>query len=413
MVRIKGKINERLLHRLHTVNHAKFTGIISFSVFCLFLLSLILTPFSTTDASDPNDKLQKIQKRLLQEKSKVEKTRKKEESIVSELENINKSLRKKQKSLKEFDDRLSQTRSKIRKLENEIALLNNKLGARNELLQIRLRSLYKQKHGTIADILVSAKDNQDLMKRMRYISLIAQYDRNLMESYIDEIENLNVIVNRMEALHNELGVNKQNVAKKTKELKAERKNKDELLAAVKNKRSSYEKMIRELEDSSKKLREMIKNLEKEKEKETLPPAGTGFGNLRKRLPWPVYGKVLLPFGKQVDPNFKMTTYRKGIEIEADLGSAVLVVAGGRVVFADWFKGYGLLVIVNHGSGYHTLYANLSEIFHKTGDVLKRRQSVGRVGESGVLNTSTLYFEIRHKGKPLNPLNWLRARKKIK
>jgi septal ring factor EnvC (AmiA/AmiB activator) len=155
---------------------------------------------------------------------------------------------------------------------------------------------------------------------------------------------------------------------------------------------------------------MIKRLEEEA-KAAKKVEGKGFKKLRGRLPWPVYGKILLPYGKQEDPQFKMTTYRKGIEIGSDRGSAVLAVSEGRVVFADWFKGYGLLVIVNHGEGYHTLYANLSEIFHKTGDIIKRRQAVGKVGESGVLNVPSLYFEVRFKGKPLNPINWLRERKK--
>jgi len=105
------------------------------------------------------------------------------------------------------------------------------------------------------------------------------------------------------------------------------------------------------------------------------------------------------------------TFKKGIEIEAKAGDTALSVLGGRVVYADWFKGYGLLLIVNHGKGFHSLYAHLSEIFHKTGDIIKGRQAVGKIGESGLLNVPSLYFEIRYKGKPYDPLKWLRYRKK--
>jgi septal ring factor EnvC (AmiA/AmiB activator) len=80
-----------------------------------------------------------------------------------------------------------------------------------------------------------------------------------------------------------------------------------------------------------------------------------------------------------------------------------------VVYADWFKGYGQLVIVNHGQGYHSLYGNLSEIFLKAGDIIERDTKIGRVGTSGMLDRPSLYFEVRYKGRPLNPSQWL-ARK---
>ncbi len=258
-------------------------------------------------------------------------------------------------------------------------------------------------------MLVSNEDNKDLIKRIKYISFIADYDRKMMEAYSREIKELKSKVEYVKVLKKDLEVDKINVKKKSKDLQVERKKKDKLLATVKSERNSYQKMVNELETSSKNLREMIKKLEKEKLAH--PAAGKGFKVLRGRLPWPANGRVLVAFGKQKDAKFNITTFRKGIEIESKTGNLVLSVSGGSVVFADWFKGYGLLLIINHGGGYHTLYANLSEIFHKPGDIIKKRQAVGKVGESGLLNVPSLYFEIRYKGKPVDPLKWLRSRKK--
>ncbi|HDN95370.1 MAG TPA: hypothetical protein ENG76_04775, partial [Nitrospirae bacterium] len=86
---------------------------------------------------------------------------------------------------------------------------------------------------------------------------------------------------------------------------------------------------------------------------------------------------------------------------------------GRVVYSDWFKGYGLLLIINHGKGYHSLYGNLSEIFHKTGDIINEGTAVGNVGNSSILNVPTLYFEIRYKGKPIDPVKWLKKKHKAR
>jgi septal ring factor EnvC (AmiA/AmiB activator) len=379
----------------------------SYFLLLIFHFSLLTSHFSLTDASDPKKELQEIEKRLSEEKRKVKQTIKEEKSILSELDQINKLLRKKREELKYYDTRLSETRSKIIVLENEISVLNEKLQIRKNLLKERLRSLYKQRHGDIAFLLFSAKDYQDLIKKSRYISFIAYYDNKLLHAYSDEIENLNIKMKRLGVLQKELEVNKDNVKKKTEEIQAEREKKDNLLASIKNKRSSYEKMIKELEESSKRLYEMIEKLG---EQESPPQvAGKGFKALKGHLPWPISGKVLVPYGKQKDPNFNIPTFKKGVEIKANTGDPVRAVSEGRVVYADWFKGYGLLLIINHGGGYHTLYAHLSETFHKIGDIIKGGQTVGKIGESGLLNEPSLYFEIRHKGKPLNPLEWLRRK----
>ncbi len=374
--------------------------------FCLVLPAVNL---SVLYAAGPKDRLEKIEKRLLKEKKKVTKTIKKEKSILTALEKTNKALSKTRDELKIFDKRLSKTRKKIGLLEKEIKLLDKKLQTRKNILKDRLKSLYKQQYGNVADILVSAKDNKELIKRIRYIGFIADYDKKLMNSYNSEIKEQNIKLKSMEVLKKELELNKKNVRKKKADLLSEREKKDKLLASVKSERTSYEKMIKELQGSSKDLRKMIRELERKKIAEKY--AVRGFRKLKGRLPWPVNGRILVPFGKQKDKKLNIMTFRKGVEIKSKLGNPVLAVSGGRIVFADWFKGYGQLLIVNHGGGYHTLYANLSEIFHKTGDIIKRRQAVGKIGESGLLNMPSLYFEIRFKGTPVNPLNWLRKMKK--
>jgi septal ring factor EnvC (AmiA/AmiB activator) len=353
--------------------------------------------------------LKNIQKKLLEEKRKVKQALKTEKSILEELEHINKMLSNKRKELKYYNNQLAKTHSTIKKEENEIHLLNIKLDTRKSFLKKRLRSIYKQQHGDIASTLISAHDYQDLARRIKYISLLAHYDGKLMNSYIIEIHKRNKKMSHLEVLKKEFMVNKFTIKKKADEMEAERKKKDVVLASVKMKRSSYEEMIKELEESSSKLLDMIKELE-EKESPSSFIGKKDFAALKRRLPWPINGKVLVPFGTYKDPDFNISTFKKGIEIQADVGDSVLSVYDGSVVFADWFKGYGLLLIVNHGKGYHTLYAHLSEIFHKTGDIIKRRQAVGKIGETGILNEPSLYFEIRHKGRPINPLEWLKKKK---
>jgi septal ring factor EnvC (AmiA/AmiB activator) len=212
----------------------------------------------------------------------------------------------------------------------------------------------------------------------------------------------------MESLQSTHRKNKAIAQKKKKNLQTDRTKKDKLLATIRSKRSTYEKTIKELEESSKKLQGVIRKLQKK----SVPKSVTGKGirASRGRLPWPVKGRVLIPFGKYKDPKFKITVFKNGVELGASPRETPKAVAGGRVVYADWFKGYGLLLIINHGNGYHSLYGNLSEIFHKTGDIINKYTAIGKVGTSRILNVPTLYFEMRYKGKPIDPAKWLKKKK---
>jgi septal ring factor EnvC (AmiA/AmiB activator) len=112
------------------------------------------------------------------------------------------------------------------------------------------------------------------------------------------------------------------------------------------------------------------------------------------------------YGKIKHPTFNTYTFNKGIGIGTPEGSDFRVIDGGQVLYADWFKGYGNLLIVDHGDSYYSLYAHASELLVRVGEGVKRQQIVGRTGEGSSLNGPALYFEIRHHGKPENPLEWL-------
>ncbi len=377
----------------------------------LLAISVIFLAYPLPASSDsPKKKLSVIIKKLKEEKEKIKTTLEKEASILSGLEKLDRSVKKKKGDLKYYNDRLAQTRAKIKILKNDISALNDKLGNRKHLLKKRLRVLYKQQYtGNSALILVSARNYQDLLRKSRYISLMAHYDGTLMNTYSNGIKKYHLKQMKMEALQKDLKENKDNIRTSMKGMQKERANKDKLLASVKDKRSTYEKMVRELKASSDKLKKIIKELEKKK----IPPSviGKGFRAMKGRLPWPVYGKLIVPFGKYKDPKFNIPVFKNGIEIKSKTGEAANAVHGGRVVYADWFKGYGQLLIINHGKGYHSLYGHLAEIFYKAGDIIKNGSHVGTIGEKGILNVPTLYFEIRHKGKPIDPLGWLKLKKK--
>lgn len=175
-----------------------------------------------------------------------------------------------------------------------------------------------------------------------------------------------------------------------------------LLAGLSRQKATYERTLAELEKSRMELLATMQGL-------PAAPFGIGGFGLRKgRLSAPVDGgKVEVRFGTRVDPRFRTVLQQKGVDIRAAPGAPVKAVHGASVGFAGWFKGYGNLVVLDHGEGYFTLYAHLDELAVERGAQVVEGQPLGTLGETGSLKGPYLYFEIRSGQKPLDPAAWLR------
>jgi septal ring factor EnvC (AmiA/AmiB activator) len=140
----------------------------------------------------------------------------------------------------------------------------------------------------------------------------------------------------------------------------------------------------------------------------LPPvADKGFSAQRGRLAIPVKGEILGQFGRHKHPEFNSFTVSNGISIAAPKGVEIRSVFDGQVIFADYFKGYGNMVIIDHGGGYFSLYGHASHINRKVGSQVGRNDVIASVGDVDSTRGSMLYFELRHQGKPIDPSPWFR------
>jgi septal ring factor EnvC (AmiA/AmiB activator) len=224
---------------------------------------------------------------------------------------------------------------------------------------------------------------------------------------------------KLDGLVNNLKAEERNLAMLEESTKSKKKEKETLLASVRKEKDTYQGMIEELKSDSERLQKIIRESEKkEKSVSKRKPRGakpapeevledSAFTRQKGHLPWPVRGKLAIRYGSQVDPLFNLPVFRSGIHIRTVAGLPVTAVAEGKIVYAGEFKGYGQLVVISHGGGYHTLYGNLSKIFSANNAIIKENEAVGEVGESTALGASGLYFEIRYKGKPLDPQRWLK------
>lgn len=374
--------------------------------FCSLLLALYSLHFALfCYAATPHEEYKKIQKEIKKHKEKLEKVKRRESSILNDLEITNKQLSRIESELRKYRKRLIETESNISKIENGISLNKSNIERQREWIKKRLRAM--QKYGRTSDtvrLFLSADDISQLMRVGKFLQYITVYEYRMLNAYREDLNELNEKEKQLVKLKTELINNRERIKAKEISLARKKKEKEMLFASVRREESSYKNMLKELKDASNKLLDVIRESEK-----TDTFSAKGFSRLKGDLPWPVNGKVVIPYGSQKDPQFNTPIFRSGAYIQSNDNSFVRAVYNGKVVFAEWFKGYGQLVIVNHGEGYHTLYGSLSEIFARVGDIIKREQVVGRVGNSGILNVPGLYFELRYKGKPLDPLQWLKKR----
>jgi len=373
----------------------------------VLVLALICPALSAAASSSPEQEYKKIQEKLREEKKKLTEAHERERSVLNELDDVNMKLTTVEEDLRKSRRSLRQTEAAIEQTSRDISQTKKNIERQQTWIKRKLRSMNRLGYGgdTLTQIM-SAENVAHLMRTWKYLEHLARYEHRIVQAYGENLQKLEDGQRKLEGLRAELKAREQKVRSKEDELAEKKRTKEDILHTVRTEKATRQKMISELREASRRMLEIIRE-----SSQTDDYAGKGFTQLKGRLIWPSDGKVAIPYGSQKDPRFDTPVFRNGIHIQTDDAADARSVYAGKVIFAEWFKGFGQLVIVNHGSGYHTLYGNLSEIFSKVGDIIKENQVIGKVGTSGVLNAPGIYFEIRYKGKPLDPTQWLRKRKR--
>ncbi len=320
-------------------------------------------------------------------------------------------------TLGEAEAALAEARSEVRRVEAErvaaAAALSRadeteraaKVRLRSRLVELRPRLASRARLGRAGELrlLLASGSLADLVKRRYLLDRILSRDLALLaeaRSALADGERARAERGR-ESIR--LAALAQEAVERRGQAEARREERETLLAALRTARGFHERAAREAAVQAKRLGELVS---------ALPPhaqrsgAGGTFASRRGRLPLPSPGQVTVGFGRVVNPRFNTETLQYGLDIAAPPGAPVRAVAPGRVVHAGWFKGYGNLVIVDHGDGYHTLVAHLGAMRTAMGEEVEVGSLLGTVGDSGSLKGPYLYFEIRERGRPVDPRPWL-------
>ncbi len=339
-------------------------------------------------------------KHLLEEKQRLNQLLDKQQSVLDSLESAGHAVTEAEDNVKLAEGEEKTARQQLARAQMESQAAEAALKARIEALQPRLLARYRLGRGGALALLLGSDSLGDLLWRRRTLNAVLEGDLVLLRAAKEDAE-------RLKAARDEQARDEQAFQQRTKSLaeslnKARQKRDDlsALLSTVENQAAVREKAVAELSRAAARLEAL-----------SAPPTvsysgKSDFEAKKGKLPYPTLGLIEVGFGKVVNPRFNTVVVQKGIDIRAPMGQAVRAIADGTVVYAGSMRGYGNLLLIDHGEGYFTLSAHLRELNHKVGDVVTAGEPIGEVGDTGSLKGPYLYFEVRHHGTPLDPIRWL-------
>jgi murein hydrolase activator len=378
--------------------------------FLLIVVSTFLFPGMVSA-----DNLVQTQRQLEQIRLRIEKSEADMKAQRQSETDISRDLALLGGQLQRIDDRISAIKGEQQRLQREVAQQQQQLKqsqAQSEKiakgLEQRLIALYKEGETGMLKILFSAESPSELIQQYHYLTRVMENDRELLDEYRQAITTQQQQLAQLTQLQQQQSALLKREEAERQEAVNARRLQSRLLQQAQAQNKKIQEELTGLRQDANRLKGLVEQLQKAPPPPPPPAAPSGavvdFAKHRGQLSWPLTGAVLIRFGTQRDDKLGTFYESNGLEIAARAGSEVRAVANGQVVYADYFRGYGNLLIVSHAGEYHTLYAQLDRLRKKTGDPVATAELIGH---SGLAGRESIYFEIRHKGAPVNPLNWLK------
>lgn len=363
------------------------------------MTALVLAALLAANA-DVEDEHAQLAARLEAEKAALDAVADEKKDLLTLLDTLERLARDSARRSAALEKVTARVTKQVTAARRDADALATAVTAQQRRLAPRLVTLYRLGQKDALGFLLSSSDFATVVKRQRAL-------KTLVASDVRELESLALLSDWQRRQSNRLERLEATAQRSLRALRAEQavssarlgRFKD-LLASVTAEENRMGRLVADLEKTEAELAGLVADLQS-----TAPTSG--FRARKGQLPYPADGLVEVGFGKVVNPRFNTVTVQKGLDLRAKEGAEVRTVGAGGVVYSGWLKGYGNLVIVDHGGGYHSLYAHLANAQVDVGNQVEEGEAIGQVGDTGSLKGAYLYFEIRKAGQAIDPLPWLK------
>ena len=393
------------------------------------VLGLLLIPAAgaaTTTASQAQSELQELRGRISAMQKKLAAAEETKSEASDALRESEQAISEANRELRDLNRQARDSGAKLGSLRKSSQDTRASMQSQQEMLGRMLRRQYLQGEPDALRLVLARENPNDMARQLHYLAYIARARARLVEGLRTNLAELDRLTREIAEETAAITRIAQDQAAQKKRLEREKSARADVLSKVSRDIRAQQQQIRVMQNNENRLGRLIEQLSKlvqqqpqrpqkpssggkpRPRNDTLPAdnGGGAFAAMRGTLALPVRGELGGRFGS---PRSDGGITWKGVFIAAKSGDGVKAVAGGRVVYADWLRGFGNLLIIDHGDSYMTLYANAEALLKQVGEIIRGGDTIATVGNSGGNAESGLYFEMRHAGKPFDPLTWVKLR----
>lgn len=385
--------------------------------------ALLALGIAASAAAAPQEELQALRGRVQALQKKLAESEESKKEAADALRASERAISATQRKVFELSRQQQEIRAALERLRASSTQAQNNLTIEQERFSRQLYQRYLAGSPETLRLLLAGTDPHLAARRMDYYRYVARAEGETIKELRHTLVRLDELARQTEEKNRALARIEADLKDQQQRLEGERKERQAVYARISQDIGKQRKEIATLKRDETRLARLVEQLGrmlarpkppapgpgKGPRNERLPEAnlsGTPFGQLKGKLSLPVRGELANRYGS---PRIDGGPLWKGLLILAKTGDTVKAIASGRVVFADWLRGFGNLLILDHGGDYMSLYGNNDAIYRNVGDPVSAGDAIASVGSSGGLSESGLYFELRHQGKPFDPLGWVQLK----
>jgi len=381
--------------------------------------------------SSQEGQLKEVRKKIRKEEDTLKQIAGKKKSLLGALEELDQKITLARQECRETEKEIRKLEAEMIKLKEELKSIEHQLEGQRQGFESRLVAYYRVGRTGALPILFSEGSFGEKMRRLESMKKVLASDWGLILAYQTLIEEKESKAKSLQESLDQQRLLRQRLREREKELLARKREKDTLLFQLERDKGLHQIALKEFREAGEELEQYIRRkLEEARKKEerrlreetrekSAPgkteapafavPSGDSFESCKGKLPWPVQGELFRRFGKYYDPQFGSEVVSKGIDIKTQPETPVRAIWNGSVVYSDWFRGYGKLMIIDHGGNSYSVLSHMSRVLKSEGERVEPGEIVGYAGDTGSLQGCLVHFEIWHLGRAQDPMDWIRAR----
>lgn len=364
----------------------------------------VYAELTSAQQEEKSRQLEKLRQRIDQLEQDLAAQRDHYSEEVQQLQTIETRIGRRVKALRGIKDQLQAQNRKLDTLQDEQRELQNELESQRELLGQQIRAAYVIGRQEFLKLLLNQEDPAAVGRVSTYYDYFNRARSEQIKAALETVARLDSVEQQIARRKSELQSLHDREVKQKQQLEKNFRERSRALARLKKEIGSKDEQLSQLQEDEKQLQQLLRALERKlgdlltEEKDSR----RSFAERRGELTWPARGEMRKRFGQSRNAG---QLRWNGVLIGGGEGNSVYAVAPGRVAYADWLRGYGLLIIIDHGDGYMSLYGHNQGLLKEVGDWVRADEAIAEIGSSGGRDEAGLYFEIRHNGTPTDPAKW--------